>query len=68
MLQKGLYERKEGFLAFAKTSEFDYESVVKIQQRFQKGFNLSRKRILRKIKREGLLNVLNQSLRQTSHR
>ena len=64
ILQKNLYDRKEGFLAFAKTSEFDYESVVKIQQRFQKGFNLSRKRILRKVKREGLLNVLNRSLRQ----
>ena len=64
ILQKNLYDRKEGFLAFAKTSEFDYESVVKIQQRFQKGFNLSRKRILRKVKREGLLNVLNRSLRR----
>jgi anaerobic magnesium-protoporphyrin IX monomethyl ester cyclase len=68
ILQKGLYDRKDGFLAFAKTEEFNYESVVKIQQRFQKGFNLSRKRILRKIQREGLLSVVNQSLRKTSHR
>jgi len=68
ILQKGLYDRKDGFLAFAKTEDFNYESVVKIQQRFQKGFNLSRRRILRKIKREGPLNVLSQTLRNTSQR
>jgi anaerobic magnesium-protoporphyrin IX monomethyl ester cyclase len=68
ILQKGLYDRKDGFLAFAKTEDFNYESVVKIQQRFQKGFNLSRRRILRKIKREGPLNVLSQTLSNISQR
>jgi len=61
VLQKGLYDRMEGFLAYAKTEDFSYESVLEIQRRFQMGFNLSRKRILRKIRREGFLSVLRKS-------
>ena len=63
IMQKGLYDRKEGFLAFVKTDEFDYELLLKIQKRFQTGFNLSRKRIFRKIKREGFLTTIKDSLR-----
>jgi radical SAM superfamily enzyme YgiQ (UPF0313 family) len=63
IMQKGLYDRVEGFLAFVKTDEFDYELLLKIQKRFQTGFNLSRKRILRKIRREGFLTTVKDSLR-----
>ena len=62
ILHKGLYDRKDGFLVFAKTDDFNYESVTKIQQRFQKAFNLSRKRLYRKMKRDGLYSFLKQSL------
>jgi len=62
VLRMGLYDRLEDFLAFVKTSEFDYEAVVEIQQRFQRSFNTSPKRILRKIRREGFLTFL-KSLR-----
>jgi anaerobic magnesium-protoporphyrin IX monomethyl ester cyclase len=61
VLQKGLYDRIEDFLAYTKTEDFNYESVLKIQKRFQTGFNLSRKRILRKIRREGFFSVLGKS-------
>jgi anaerobic magnesium-protoporphyrin IX monomethyl ester cyclase len=63
IMQKRLYDRMEGFLAFVKTDEFDYESLLKIQKRFQTGFNLSTRRILRKIKREGFLRTFKKSLR-----
>jgi anaerobic magnesium-protoporphyrin IX monomethyl ester cyclase len=62
VLQRGLYDRKEDFLAYVKTEDFNYELVVEIQQRFQKGFNTSPKRLLRRIKREGFLTFL-KSLR-----
>ena len=58
VIQKGLYDRKEDFLAFVKTDQFNYESVVAIQQRFQRGFNTSPKTILRRIRRDGLFTFL----------
>jgi anaerobic magnesium-protoporphyrin IX monomethyl ester cyclase len=61
VLQRGLYDHMEDFLAYVKTEDFNYESVLEIQRRFQMGFNLSRKRILRKIRREGFLSVLRKS-------
>jgi radical SAM superfamily enzyme YgiQ (UPF0313 family) len=63
VLQKGLYDRMEGFLAYAKTEDFNYETVLKLQKRFQTGFNLSRKRVLRKIRREGFFSVLRKGLK-----
>jgi anaerobic magnesium-protoporphyrin IX monomethyl ester cyclase len=61
VLQKGLYDRMEGFLAYVKTEDFNYESVLEIQQRFQRSLNMSPKRILRRIKREGFLSILRKS-------
>jgi hypothetical protein len=58
VLEKGLYDRMEGFLAYVKTDEFNYESVMKIQKRYQRSVYLSPKRIFRKIRRDGLLSVL----------
>jgi anaerobic magnesium-protoporphyrin IX monomethyl ester cyclase len=63
VLQKGLYDRMEGFLAYPKTEYFDYETVLEIQGRFQKGFNLSRKRIIRKIRREGFFGVMKKGVK-----
>lgn len=63
VLQKGLYDRMEGFLAYAKTDDFNYETVLELQRRFQTGFNLSRKRIFRKIKREGVFSVLRKGFK-----
>jgi anaerobic magnesium-protoporphyrin IX monomethyl ester cyclase len=63
VMQKGLYDRIEGFLAYVKTEDFDYESLLEIQRRFQRGYNLSQKRIRRIIKREGLFTVLRKGVR-----
>jgi radical SAM superfamily enzyme YgiQ (UPF0313 family) len=63
VMQKGLYDRVEDFVAYVKTEDFNYESVLKIQRRFHREFNRSPKRILRKIRREGFLAVLRKSPR-----
>ena len=61
VVQKGLYDRMDGFLAYVKTEDFDYESLQRIQRKFQTDCDLSPKRILRKIRREGFLTVLKKS-------
>jgi radical SAM superfamily enzyme YgiQ (UPF0313 family) len=60
IIQKGLYDRLEDFLAYVKTADFDYESLLETQRRFHRSFNKSPKRIMRKIKREGPLRVFKQ--------
>jgi anaerobic magnesium-protoporphyrin IX monomethyl ester cyclase len=61
VMQKQLYDRVEGFLAYVKTEDFNYESLLEVQRRFQTDCDLSPKRILRKIRREGFLTVLRKS-------
>jgi anaerobic magnesium-protoporphyrin IX monomethyl ester cyclase len=63
VMQKHLYDRVEGFLAYVKTEDFNYESLLEVQRRFQTDCDLSPKRILRKIRREGFLTVLRKSHR-----
>ncbi len=61
VMQKGLYDRVDGFLVYVKTEDFNYESLQEVQKRFQTDFDFSPKRILRKIRREGFLTVLRKS-------
>jgi radical SAM superfamily enzyme YgiQ (UPF0313 family) len=58
VLEKHLYDRREGFLLFVKTEDFDYQSLLEIQRRFQKNFDLSTRRVLKKMRKEGFVNVL----------
>jgi len=63
VMQKGLYDHMEGFLAFVKTEEFDYGSLQEIQRRYQSDLDLSLKRILRKMRREGFWTVIKKGPR-----
>jgi radical SAM superfamily enzyme YgiQ (UPF0313 family) len=63
VMRNGLYDRVEDFAAYVKTDDFNYESLLEVQKRFHREFNRSPKRILRKIRREGLLTVLEKSPR-----
>lgn len=63
VMQKGLYDRVEGFLAYVKTDDFNYESLLEIQRRYQSDLDLSPKRILRKMRREGFWIVLKKAPR-----
>ncbi|MGB9854015.1 MAG: B12-binding domain-containing radical SAM protein [Candidatus Bathyarchaeales archaeon] len=50
VVQKGLYDRMDDFLAYVKTEEFNYESLLRIQQRFHKSFHRSPKRVIQRLK------------------
>jgi len=62
VLEKGLYDRKEGFLLYVKTEDFDFESVMEIQKRYQNDFYMSPRRIFRRARREGVLSILRKGL------
>ena len=62
VLDKHLYDRRDGFLAFVKTDQFNYESVMAIQRRFQRGYNLSSQRLYRKMRRDGFGSFVKQTL------
>jgi len=62
ILRDGLYDRLEDFLAYVKTEEFDYVSLLETQRRFHRAFNRRPKRILKKIRREGPVSVLRHRL------
>lgn len=64
VLKKNLYDRKEGFLLYVKTRDFDFESVMEIQKRYQNDFYMSPRRIIRRIRREGLLSILRKGLKK----
>jgi len=63
IMENKLYDRVEDFVTYVKTDEFNYETVSRIQEQFHHTFNRSPKRILRKIRHEGLLNTLKQGLK-----
>jgi anaerobic magnesium-protoporphyrin IX monomethyl ester cyclase len=67
VMENKLYSRVEDFVTYVKTDEFDYETVVKIQHRFHSTFNRSPKRILHKIRKEGLLTTMKQGFRYITH-
>ena len=61
VMEKGLYDKVEDFAAYVKTDEFNYDSLLELQQHFQRDFNRSPKRVLRKIRQEGFFSVLKKS-------
>jgi anaerobic magnesium-protoporphyrin IX monomethyl ester cyclase len=61
VVENGLYDRMEDFVAYVKTEYFNYDSVLKLQKQFHRDFHRSPKRILRKIRREGLLSILRRT-------
>lgn len=63
VMQKGLYDRVEDFLTYVRTDDFNYESLLEIQRQYQSNIDLSPKRILRKMRREGFWTVLRRGHR-----
>jgi radical SAM superfamily enzyme YgiQ (UPF0313 family) len=67
VMEKGLFDRQQGFLKFVKTNEFDFDLMKKIQLHYQSKLNLSFRNILKKIRREGILTVLKKTPRYFHH-
>jgi anaerobic magnesium-protoporphyrin IX monomethyl ester cyclase len=61
VMEKGLYDKIEDYAAYVKTEDFNYESVQKIQNRFHMTFEKSPKRILRKMRKDGVLTTLKKA-------
>ena len=66
LLQSGIYDRLDEFLLSVKTEDFNYTSLLKIQRLFLREFNRSPRRILRRIRREGIFNFINRRLTTSS--
>jgi anaerobic magnesium-protoporphyrin IX monomethyl ester cyclase len=62
VLESKNYNRLDEFLLSVKTEEFDYNSLLAIQRRFFKDFNMSPKQIIKRVKREGALNFAKRRL------
>ena len=67
IMENGLYDRVEDFVTYVKTDQFDYESVSKIQLRFHMTFNRSPRRILKKIRKEGLFSTIGKGFKYITH-
>jgi hypothetical protein len=63
ILRTGQYERIEDFLAYVKTDEFDYQKLLEIHRKFHRNFNRTPKRVLRKIREEGIVKVSKKVIR-----
>ena len=66
MLEKNMYTRLDDFLLSVKTDEFDYDALLAIQKQFFKDFHRSPKRIIKRIRREGVLNFAKRRLNPSS--
>jgi radical SAM superfamily enzyme YgiQ (UPF0313 family) len=62
LLETKKYLRLDEFLLSVKTDEFDYHSLMAIQKRFFKDFHRSPKQIVKRIRREGVLNFAKRRL------
>jgi anaerobic magnesium-protoporphyrin IX monomethyl ester cyclase len=61
VMREGLYDQMDNYLARVKTKEFDYDMLLKVQRQFQSSFNKSPARLIRIIKREGLVSAMKKS-------
>ena len=62
MLETGKYTQLDDFLYSYKTEEFDYDALMRIQKQFFKDYHRAPKRILKRIRREGVLNFAKRRL------
>jgi radical SAM superfamily enzyme YgiQ (UPF0313 family) len=56
------YDKLDDFLLTVKTEEFDYNSLLAIQRRFFREFHRSPRQIVKRIRREGIVNFVRRRL------
>jgi hypothetical protein len=67
-LETKIYVRLDEFLLSVKTDEFDYNSLMAVQRRFFKEFHRSPKQIIKRIRREGVLNFAKRRLNPSAQK
>jgi anaerobic magnesium-protoporphyrin IX monomethyl ester cyclase len=68
LLETKNYVRLDDFLLSVKTDEFDYNSLMAVQKRFFKEFHRSPKQIVKRIRREGVLNFAKRRLNPSAQK
>jgi radical SAM superfamily enzyme YgiQ (UPF0313 family) len=68
VLESKNYVRLDEFLLSVKTKEFDYNSLMAIQKRFFKEFHRSPKQILKRVRREGVVNFAKRRLNPSAQK
>ena len=67
VLESKNYVRLDDFLFSVKTEEFDYDSLMAIQRRFFREFHRSPKQVMKRIRREGIVNFAKRRLNPSAH-
>ena len=62
VLDSGNYDKLDDFLLSVRTREFDYKTLLAIQRRFFRDFHRSPKQIMKRIRREGVVNFAKRRL------
>jgi radical SAM superfamily enzyme YgiQ (UPF0313 family) len=61
------YTQLDDFLLAVKTKEWDYDSLLAVQRRFFRDFHRSPKQIMKRIRREGVMNFAKRRLNPGAH-
>jgi len=61
------YTQLDDFLLAVKTKEWDYNSLLAVQRRFFRDFHRSPKQIMKRIRREGVVNFAKRRLNPKAH-
>ncbi len=62
VLESKKYEKLDEFLLAVKTDEYDFNSLLAVQRRFFREFNMTPKQIMKRIRREGVVNFAKRRL------
>jgi anaerobic magnesium-protoporphyrin IX monomethyl ester cyclase len=62
LLESGKYNKLDEFLLSVKSDEYSYEDLQAIQRRFFKEFHMTPRQILKRVRREGVLNFAKRRL------
>jgi radical SAM superfamily enzyme YgiQ (UPF0313 family) len=67
VLESKNYTQLDDFLLAVKTEEWDYNSLLAVQRRFFIDFHRSPKQIIKRVKREGVVNFAKRRLNPKAH-
>jgi len=62
VLESKKYEKLDEFLLAVKTDEYDFNSLLAVQRRFFRKFNMTPTQIMKRIRREGVVNFAKRRL------
>lgn len=67
VLDSGNYDKLDDFLLSVKTKEWDYNSLLAVQRRFFIDFHRSPRQIMKRIRREGVVNFAKRRLNPSAY-